>query len=562
MIYRLRKSWTLIAVTVSLLMTMVVPAEAQTTNLAAGKPVTGSIGIQNAAFITNGDKNTANYAGLEVGAQWIQIDLGQVYTLNQIKVWHYFGDGRTYRDVIVKVSTSASFSSGVTTVFNNDTNNSAGQGTGSQAEYAETSAGKSITFTPVAARYVRLWTNGSTSNQWNHYVEVEVYGSGGTGPTATSTRTNTSVPPTSTPTTSGSGCYAAWISNITYPTGSRVTYNSMNYQANYPTNGDNPAQHSGPAGSGQPWLTLGPCNPATATVTNTPLPTFTPCPSCPTATLPADAILWDDFNYSGPSDPLITQRNWILRSVQGGPGVAGATWAGNVTFVNDPANSNNRLMQLSASTDGTAANTKHAEIYHQRKFYEGTYAARVFFTDAPESGPDGENIVETFFTITPLNADMDPNYGELDFEYLPNGGWGAQGPIMYMTTWETYQNQPWQSVNINTNYTQSFAGWHTLVMQVANGEVKYYIDGALMATHGGIYYPETPMSINFNLWFITLQGSSTPRQYKQNVDWVFFVKDQVLTPAQVDGRVTTYRTSNVKHIDTVPNSGLPGIPNN
>jgi hypothetical protein len=156
---------------------------------------------------------------------------------------------------------------------------------------------------------------------------------------------------------------------------------------------------------------------------------------------------------------------------------------------------------------------------------------------------------------------MDPNYGELDFEYLPNGGWGVQGPIMYLTTWETYQNQPWQAVNINNNYSQSYAGWHTLVLQVANGEVKYYIDGVLMATHGGIYYPETPMSINFNLWFITLQGGSTPRQYKENVDWVFHIKDQVLTPAQVDTRVATYRASNVKHIDTVPDSGLPGIPN-
>ena len=60
-----------------------------------------------------------------MGVQWIQIDLGQAYSLNQVNVWHYFGDGRTYHDVIVKVSTTSDFSSGVTTVFNNDTNNSA-----------------------------------------------------------------------------------------------------------------------------------------------------------------------------------------------------------------------------------------------------------------------------------------------------------------------------------------------------------------------------------------------------------------------------------------------------
>jgi beta-glucanase (GH16 family) len=95
--------------------------------------------------------------------------------------------------------------------------------------------------------------------------------------------------PTITP-TSASNCYPAWISNITYPTGTRVTYNGVNYQANYPTNGDNPALHSGPAGSGQPWLTLGNCtggNPPTATRTNTPVgptATRTRTPVGPTAT--------------------------------------------------------------------------------------------------------------------------------------------------------------------------------------------------------------------------------------------------------------------------------------
>ena len=45
-----------------------------------------------------------------------------------------------------------------------------------------------------------------------------------------------------------------------YPTGSVVSYNGVNYQANYPTNGDNPEVHSGAAGSGQAWLTLGSCS--------------------------------------------------------------------------------------------------------------------------------------------------------------------------------------------------------------------------------------------------------------------------------------------------------------
>ncbi len=142
-------------------------------NLALGKIATGST-LTNPGLITNGDKNTNNFAGQDLGLRSIVIDLGQNYNLSKVNIWHYFGDGRTYHDVIVQVSTVSDFST-KTTVFNNDTNNSAGQGTGTNAEYAETSAGKTITFTPVLARYVRLWINGSSANVYNHYVEVEIY---------------------------------------------------------------------------------------------------------------------------------------------------------------------------------------------------------------------------------------------------------------------------------------------------------------------------------------------------------------------------------------------------
>jgi hypothetical protein len=169
------------------------------TNVALGRPVSGSTTISNPGRVSDGDKNTANYAGIDLGPRWVQIDLGQNYSLNRVRLWHYFGDGRSYRDVIVQLSTSADFSTR-TTVFNNDADNSAGQGAGGQAEYAETSAGRDITFAAVTARYVRLWTNGSSVNQYNHYVEAEVYTSGGTLPP-----TVTPVPPTATPVPPTSG---------------------------------------------------------------------------------------------------------------------------------------------------------------------------------------------------------------------------------------------------------------------------------------------------------------------------------------------------------------------
>src|SRR5439155_19271836 len=157
-------------------------AYTSSTNLGLGILPTASAAFGgNPALITDGDTNTANWVEVgSGGAQWVKLDLGNTYSLNDVKVWHYYGDGRTYHDVIVQVSNDSAFSTGVITVFNNDTNNSAGQGTGSNAEYAETSAGKDLLFSAVSARYVRLWTNGNTVNAYNHYVEVQVFGTGGT----------------------------------------------------------------------------------------------------------------------------------------------------------------------------------------------------------------------------------------------------------------------------------------------------------------------------------------------------------------------------------------------
>jgi endoglucanase len=179
----------------------VAPVLATPTNVLAGKAATSNGSITNGAYLTNGDKTSANYTSVSgTGALWIQFDLGQSYNVSQVNLWHYFADGRRYHDVIVKLSTTADFSAGVTTVFNNDTDNSAGVGAGSDAEYAETASGKTIAFNPVTARYVKLWTNGNTVNTYDHYVEVEVYAE--TGATATPTaRATATVTSTATATT-------------------------------------------------------------------------------------------------------------------------------------------------------------------------------------------------------------------------------------------------------------------------------------------------------------------------------------------------------------------------
>jgi len=64
----------------------------------------------------------------------------------------------------------------VTTAFNNDHDNSSGLGIGKDKEYIETSEGKLIDPRGVRGRYIRLWSNGNTSNDMNHYVEAEIFG--------------------------------------------------------------------------------------------------------------------------------------------------------------------------------------------------------------------------------------------------------------------------------------------------------------------------------------------------------------------------------------------------
>ncbi|MDX3854353.1 cellulose binding domain-containing protein [Streptomyces sp. AK02-01A] len=265
------------------------------------------------------------------------------------------------------------------------------------------------------------------------------------------------------------------------------------------------------------------------------------------------AALFDDFNYTSHTDPAIGSHGWSVRSNSGGPGVPGATWAPeNVTFANEGTNS---VMNLETSTAGTGASTEQTEVLTQAmKFKNGTYAARVRFSDTPKSGPDGDHLVQTFFTINDLTAPMADNYAEYDFEYLPNGGWGEPSNILYTTSWETYRPDPWEAVNQHSEARTSYAGWHDLVVTIDNSAITYYVDGQSFGTHDARYLPERPMSINFNQWLIDLAGqtSTTPRAYDQKVDYVLHVKDQVLTPAQVSAKVNAYRAAGTTFEDTVP----------
>jgi len=81
-----------------------------------------------------------------------------------------------YYDLIVQVAEDTDFLTGVSTLFNNDFDNSLGFGVGEDPHYIETYEGRLIDGRGTVGQYVRLYSNGNTDNALNHYIEVEVYG--------------------------------------------------------------------------------------------------------------------------------------------------------------------------------------------------------------------------------------------------------------------------------------------------------------------------------------------------------------------------------------------------
>ena len=254
------------------------------------------------------------------------------------------------------------------------------------------------------------------------------------------------------------------------------------------------------------------------------------------------SVFFDDFNYTSSTDSNLLNFGWSPRSGGGGPGIG--TWdPTHITFIPDPADSSNELMQMAATTSGTASTSIQTEVLTPFKFLHGTLAARVKFEDAPDTGPDGDQIYQTFFTISPYNQRP---YSEIDFEYLPNGFGSTLTPHFFFTLWQTTHKR------VSTNLAASYAGWHTLVVDDADGvNTHFYVDGVLVASFS-TYYPTALMAIDFNQWFPTgsLFNSSTPRTWVEQIDWVYHAKDTLLTTAQVQANVANYRSQKIMRLNT------------
>ncbi|MCH8327712.1 MAG: hypothetical protein IID15_04210 [Candidatus Marinimicrobia bacterium] len=152
-----------------------------TVNLALGKQVNSTDDypiIGELEMITDGDKDAADGSYVELGpfVQHVTVDLGQPSEIFALIVWHYHKQPLVYFDVVMQLAPDSSFAQDVVTLYNNDLDNSAGQGLGTDNHYVETAEGRLVDAKGHVGRFVRLYSNGNTGNDLNHYIEVAVYG--------------------------------------------------------------------------------------------------------------------------------------------------------------------------------------------------------------------------------------------------------------------------------------------------------------------------------------------------------------------------------------------------
>ena len=282
----------------------------------------------------------------------------------------------------------------------------------------------------------------------------------------------------------------------------------------------------------------------------------------------AQTIMFDDFNYTSPSDAQFGAFNkWNIINGTSSP-IFGSTYSkNNITIETDAAIANNKLVTLSTVFTGATKDYSNSRIETgDMTYFEGTYAARVYFTDNPNVYKDGN--IQTFYTITDYSLHEDgTKYSEIDFEYMASDYWGtgtSSDKVMYMTSWNHVIEDPWDAYKAYLSPKGSLAGWHTLVVSAADKKnVKFYIDGVLKGqvsvTDGDnskknktlSVYPRTNMQVAFANWIYNdgnggLGSSTVNRTSTMKVDWVMYYKDQDLNPTQVDTYVADYRTRGLR----------------
>jgi hypothetical protein len=282
----------------------------------------------------------------------------------------------------------------------------------------------------------------------------------------------------------------------------------------------------------------------------------------PDAATEVDAgVLFDDFTYGSPADADFLAHWRVSDYAPPTPGI-GAFSADSVTFVSDPASAGNVLMRVALTTEGSAETTKQGEVEGQGRFLLGTYASRMRFYNQPIAGPmqtvgpdTGDRVVCAFFAISTTGV-PDAEYGELDFQYLPNAGWNAEdavfsGPTLWTTSWQS------RAERVTRPEARDLGAPHVYWMTVSTEGVSYYLDDELLVTHDDpAYLPDQPLRVMWNMWLYDAQFAAgqtgMSRTWAEDVDWFFHARDTVLTLPEIQAAVDNYRARGVGKLDTLP----------
>jgi hypothetical protein len=258
----------------------------------------------------------------------------------------------------------------------------------------------------------------------------------------------------------------------------------------------------------------------------------------------ANGEFFDDFSQADIA--ALRASGWVLREGGGHPGLPGTRFAPGQFSVAGGQ------LKLRLDTDGTVAGTVQPQLCAARKFLWGTTTARVRLRDTAAK----DTIVQAFYLAGPLKHDFDPDFSEVDFEYLPHGGWGAPGTRLYGVSWQTVRVDPFLPFNSAGQHKGSHDGWQILTVQVEAGRVRHYANDKLLNEAAGRNVPVKPMAISFSHW---LSGGATPgapRSHEFEVDWVLHAQGQTVTPAAMQARAADLQRQGVARRDTVPESGL------
>jgi hypothetical protein len=275
----------------------------------------------------------------------------------------------------------------------------------------------------------------------------------------------------------------------------------------------------------------------------------------------AQVIMFDDFNYSGNTDPQLASFNkWQIVNGVSGPPEGAAYSRNNVAFITDPSDASNKLMTLKTTVNGQSKAVTHSRIESSYEYFEGTYASRVYLSDESFTTKDAN--IQTFFTIVSSALAQDGSkYSEMDIiEYMAADKWGVSpnNRVGYTTSYHKYIADPWKPWKTYSTQQKSLAGWHTFIATCTDGvNIRYYMDNTLIATHsvtdnetqaGLSVYPRSTMQIAFANWiWNNVLGTSTGnRENTFMTDWVLYYKNTVVDLAQINTLVASYKAQGLK----------------